>query len=111
MRVPLFLVLSLVVRGTPALLLYRRDFPRYKLVPLALFSGGPGRGGHALGPAVPDVRADAAPAGVPAAPGQDHASGAPGGRVSSRAIAPQRPGGPTGIIVCPYLALKPMSGT
>jgi Kef-type K+ transport system membrane component KefB len=38
LRVPLFLVLFLVVRGTPALLLYRRDFPRYKLVPLALFS-------------------------------------------------------------------------
>jgi Kef-type K+ transport system membrane component KefB len=38
LRVPLFLVLLLVVRGTPALLLYRRDLPRYQLVPLALFS-------------------------------------------------------------------------
>jgi Kef-type K+ transport system membrane component KefB len=38
LRVPLFLGLFLVVRGTPALLLYRRDFPKYKLVPLALFS-------------------------------------------------------------------------
>jgi hypothetical protein len=38
LRVPLFLMLFLVVRGTPALLLYRRDLPRYKLVPLALFS-------------------------------------------------------------------------
>jgi Kef-type K+ transport system membrane component KefB len=38
LRVPLFLVLFLVVRGTPALLLYRRDLPRYQLVPLALFS-------------------------------------------------------------------------
>jgi Kef-type K+ transport system membrane component KefB len=38
LRVPLFLVLFLVVRGTPALLLYRRDLPRDKLVPLALFS-------------------------------------------------------------------------
>jgi Kef-type K+ transport system membrane component KefB len=38
LRVPLFLVLFLVVRGVPALLLYRRDLPRYQLVPLALFS-------------------------------------------------------------------------
>lgn len=38
LRVPLFLALFLVVRGTPALLLYRRDLPRYQLVPLALFS-------------------------------------------------------------------------
>ena len=35
---PLFLVLFLVVRGAPALLLYRGDLPRYQLVPLALFS-------------------------------------------------------------------------
>jgi Kef-type K+ transport system membrane component KefB len=38
LRVPFFLVLFLVVRGTPALLLYRHDLPRYQLVPLALFS-------------------------------------------------------------------------
>jgi len=38
LRVPLFLVLFLVVRGAPALLLYRGDLPRYQLVPLALFS-------------------------------------------------------------------------
>ena len=38
LRVPLFLVLLLVVRGTPALLLYRRDLPRYQLVPLGLVS-------------------------------------------------------------------------
>jgi Kef-type K+ transport system membrane component KefB len=39
LRVPLFLVLFLVVRGTPALLLYRRDLPPQQRVPLALFSG------------------------------------------------------------------------
>ena len=33
LRVPLFLALLLVVRGTPALLLYRRDLPRRELVP------------------------------------------------------------------------------
>ena len=38
LRVPLFLLLFLVVRGTPALLLYRRDLPRHQLVPLALYS-------------------------------------------------------------------------
>jgi Kef-type K+ transport system membrane component KefB len=38
LRVPLFLVLFLVVRGIPALLLYRRDLPRYQRLPLALFS-------------------------------------------------------------------------
>ncbi len=38
LRVPLFLVLFLIVRGTPALLLYRRDLPKRELVPLALFS-------------------------------------------------------------------------
>jgi Kef-type K+ transport system membrane component KefB len=38
LRVPLFLVLFLVVRGTPALLLYRQDLPRQQRVPLALFS-------------------------------------------------------------------------
>jgi len=38
LRVPLFLVLFLVVRGTPALLLHRRDLPGRQLVPLALFS-------------------------------------------------------------------------
>jgi len=38
LRVPLFLVLLLVVRGTPVLLLYRRDLPRPQLVPLALLS-------------------------------------------------------------------------
>jgi len=39
LRLPLFLVLFLVVRGTPVLLLYRRDLPRDQLAPLALFSG------------------------------------------------------------------------
>jgi Kef-type K+ transport system membrane component KefB len=38
LRVPLFLALFLVVRGTPALLLYRNDLPRHELAPLALFS-------------------------------------------------------------------------
>jgi Kef-type K+ transport system membrane component KefB len=38
LRVPLFLVLFLIVRGTPAILLYRHDLPRGRLVPLALFS-------------------------------------------------------------------------
>jgi Kef-type K+ transport system membrane component KefB len=38
LRIPLFLVLFLVVRGTPALLLHRRDVPRHQRVPLALFS-------------------------------------------------------------------------
>jgi Kef-type K+ transport system membrane component KefB len=38
LRVPLFLVLFLVVRATPALLLYRRDLPPQQLPPLALFS-------------------------------------------------------------------------
>jgi Kef-type K+ transport system membrane component KefB len=38
LRVPLFLVLFLVVRGAPALLLYRRDLDRRELVPLAFFS-------------------------------------------------------------------------
>jgi Kef-type K+ transport system membrane component KefB len=38
LRVPLFLVLFLVVRGTPVFLLYRRDLPRHQLAPLALFS-------------------------------------------------------------------------
>jgi Kef-type K+ transport system membrane component KefB len=38
LRVPLFLVLFLVARGTPALLLYRHDLPRQQRVPLALFS-------------------------------------------------------------------------
>jgi Kef-type K+ transport system membrane component KefB len=37
-RVPVFLVLFLVARGTPALLLYRRDLPRRQRAPLALFS-------------------------------------------------------------------------
>lgn len=37
LRVPLFLVLFLVVRGTPALL-YRGDLPRRQLLPLALLS-------------------------------------------------------------------------
>jgi Kef-type K+ transport system membrane component KefB len=37
LRVPLFLVLFLVVRGTPALL-YRGDLPRRQLIPLALLS-------------------------------------------------------------------------
>jgi Kef-type K+ transport system membrane component KefB len=36
LRVPLFLVLFLVVRGAPVLLLYRRDLPGRELVPLAL---------------------------------------------------------------------------
>ena len=38
LRVPLFLALMLVVRGTPALLLYRKVLPRNQRVPLALFS-------------------------------------------------------------------------
>jgi Kef-type K+ transport system membrane component KefB len=38
LRVPLFLALFLVIRGTPALLLYRHDLPRPELLPLALFS-------------------------------------------------------------------------
>jgi Kef-type K+ transport system membrane component KefB len=38
LRVPLFLFLLLVVRGAPALLLYRRDLPRRELFPLALCS-------------------------------------------------------------------------
>jgi Kef-type K+ transport system membrane component KefB len=38
LRVPVFLALFLVVRGVPALLLYRRDVPHSDLVPLALFS-------------------------------------------------------------------------
>jgi Kef-type K+ transport system membrane component KefB len=38
LRVPLFLVLFLIVRGTPALLLYRGDLPRHQMVPLALLS-------------------------------------------------------------------------
>jgi Kef-type K+ transport system membrane component KefB len=38
LRVPLFLVLLLVVRGLPALVLYRRDLPRYQLLPLGLLS-------------------------------------------------------------------------
>jgi Kef-type K+ transport system membrane component KefB len=38
LRLPLFLAAFLVVRGTPALLLYRRDLPKNQLLPLALFS-------------------------------------------------------------------------
>ncbi|HEY5155449.1 MAG TPA: cation:proton antiporter, partial [Acidimicrobiales bacterium] len=38
-RLPLFLGLFLVVRGVPALLLYRKDVERSELMPLALFSG------------------------------------------------------------------------
>lgn len=38
LRLPLFLALFLVVRGVPALLLYRRDLPRAELAPLAFFS-------------------------------------------------------------------------
>jgi Kef-type K+ transport system membrane component KefB len=38
LRVPLFLVLFLVVRGLPALLLYRRDLSRAERWPLALLS-------------------------------------------------------------------------
>ena len=38
LRVPLFLVLFLVVRGAPVLLLHRRDLPRYQRAPLALFA-------------------------------------------------------------------------
>jgi Kef-type K+ transport system membrane component KefB len=38
LRVPLFLALFLVVRGTPAFVLYRRDLPRRQLAPLALLS-------------------------------------------------------------------------
>ena len=38
LRIPLFLALFLVVRGLPALLLYRTALPRDERVPLALFS-------------------------------------------------------------------------
>ncbi len=38
LRVPLYLGLFLLIRGLPALLLYRRDLPRDDLAPLALFS-------------------------------------------------------------------------
>lgn len=38
LRVPLFLLLFLVVRGVPALLLYRRDLPRPDRAALAFFS-------------------------------------------------------------------------
>jgi Kef-type K+ transport system membrane component KefB len=38
LRVPLFLALLLVVRGLPALALYRKELPRPQRVPLALFS-------------------------------------------------------------------------
>jgi Kef-type K+ transport system membrane component KefB len=38
LRVPLFLVLFLVIRGAPAFLLYRRDVEKGQLAPLALFS-------------------------------------------------------------------------
>jgi Kef-type K+ transport system membrane component KefB len=38
LRVPLFLVLFLIIRGTPAFLLYRRDLDKEELAPLALFS-------------------------------------------------------------------------
>lgn len=38
-RLPLFLVLFLVVRGLPVFLLYRKDVPGPDRVPLALFSG------------------------------------------------------------------------
>jgi Kef-type K+ transport system membrane component KefB len=37
-RVPLFLALFLVVRGTPALLLYRQDLPKHQILPLAFLS-------------------------------------------------------------------------
>ncbi len=38
LRVPLFLGLFLIIRGTPALLLYRGDLEKRQLAPLALFS-------------------------------------------------------------------------
>jgi len=38
LRIPLYLVLFLVVRGAPALLVYRRHLPKRQLMPLALFS-------------------------------------------------------------------------
>ena len=38
LRLPLFRVLFLVVRGVPVLLLYRKDVPSRDLIPLALFS-------------------------------------------------------------------------
>lgn len=38
LRVPVFLAMFLVVRGVPALVLYRGDLPKSDLVPLALFS-------------------------------------------------------------------------
>jgi Kef-type K+ transport system membrane component KefB len=38
LRIPLYLVLFLLVRGAPALLVYRRQLPKRELMPLALFS-------------------------------------------------------------------------
>jgi Kef-type K+ transport system membrane component KefB len=38
LRIPLYLVLFLAVRGAPALLVYRRQLPKRELMPLALFS-------------------------------------------------------------------------
>jgi Kef-type K+ transport system membrane component KefB len=38
LRIPLYLILFLVVRGAPALLVYRRHLPKRELMPLALFS-------------------------------------------------------------------------
>jgi hypothetical protein len=38
LKLPLFLALFLVVRGLPALLLYRRELPRNERAALALFS-------------------------------------------------------------------------
>ena len=80
LRLPLFLGLFLVVRGLPALLLYRGDMSRRERIPLALFSAtglplivvitqlgvaagrmrpenaaGAGRRGHPLGPAAADA--------------------------------------------------------
>jgi Kef-type K+ transport system membrane component KefB len=38
LRVPIFLGLFFVVRGLPAIVLYRKDVPQLQLMPLALFS-------------------------------------------------------------------------
>jgi len=119
LRVPLFLVLLLVVRGLPALVLYRRDLPRYQLLPLGRFSAtglplivvittiGVQEGRMRPVNAVALVAAGMLSVLLfpmfarmrlrqesPAVPDQDRAGRAPGGRTSSRAIAPAAPGRP-----------------
>ena len=111
-------MLLLVVRGLPALVLYRRDLPRYQLLPLGLFSAA----GLPLivvittigvqeGRMRPVNAAALVAAGMlsvllfpmfarmrlargPTVPDQDRAGAAPGGRASSRAIAPATTGRP-----------------